>query len=62
MIVLMYGEQLETGGAYDHPNGQTCALTVHSVWEFEDPEEAIEEGIAFEAQRDIHSVVLETEQ
>ncbi len=61
LISLHYGEQIGDCGAYDHPDGETCALYVGHVMEFLDEHEddAFANGIMLEEDRMVHQVILE---
>jgi hypothetical protein len=59
MIVIEYGNPIGDAGAYKHPDGETCALQVMAVFEFESAEEALEIGLEYEAEKYVHEVIIE---
>ena len=60
VIIIEYGQSLGlVGGAYDHPDGGTCALCVKDISEFDDAAEALSYGIEQEEMLMVHQAIVE---
>lgn len=59
VVVLEYGNQLGGGGAFDHPDGGTCALQCRCIVGPCDEDEALRVGIEFEKDPMVHYVTFE---